>query len=110
MNEKDYKYSCSGCGACCRWKGYVRVSDAEIDAIADFLGMAVDCFIDTFTRITDDRRGLSLLEREDFSCIFLTDDNRCMINGVKPKQCRDFPNVWNFSNFELICRAEKVKN
>jgi len=24
---------------------------------------------------------------------------------VKPQQCRDFPNLWNFPGFEETCRA-----
>ena len=24
---------------------------------------------------------------------------------VKPQQCRDFPNLWNFPGFEKVCHA-----
>jgi len=27
------------------------------------------------------------------------------VQPVKPQQCRDFPNLWNFPGFEQTCRA-----
>ena len=29
----------------------------------------------------------------------------CSVQPVKPQQCRDFPNLWNFPGFEKTCRA-----
>ena len=37
-------------------------------------------------------------------CIFL-EGRDCAVQPVKPQQCRDFPNGWNFPGFEKICRA-----
>ena len=31
--------------------------------------------------------------------------NECAVQPVKPQQCRDFPNLWNFPGFEQTCRA-----
>jgi hypothetical protein len=31
------------------------------------------------------------------------------VQAVKPQQCRDFPNLWNFPGFEKICRAIPVE-
>lgn len=87
-------YFCTRCSACCRWPGYVRVKDQEIKAIADFLKLAPDLFIARYTRLTDDRRSLSLTEKEDGSCIFLSDKGQCAIQAVKPVQCREFPTSW----------------
>ena len=40
-------FKCQGCGACCRIKdGIVRVGDAEIRRIAEFIGMSEKEFID----------------------------------------------------------------
>ncbi len=101
-------YQCTGCGTCCRWPGYVRVSEEEVDAIAEHLDMSVDQFVKDFTCITADRKSLTLLENPDGSCMFLSADNRCWINDVKPQQCRDFPNKWNFPGFDRFCRALKM--
>ena len=61
-------------------------------------------FIQRFTRVSRDRRGLSLEEKANGECVFLDGDN-CAVQPVKPRQCRDFPNLWNFPGFEQICRA-----
>ncbi|MGN6641675.1 MAG: YkgJ family cysteine cluster protein, partial [Verrucomicrobiota bacterium] len=37
-------------------------------------------------------------------CIFLEGDD-CSVQSVKPQQCRDFPNLWNFPGFEKVCHA-----
>ena len=61
-------------------------------------------FIQEFTRLAQDRRGLALREKPNGECVFL-DGNDCSVQPVKPQQCRDFPNLWNFPGFEKICRA-----
>jgi len=96
------QFKCRGCGACCRQNGYVRLGVKEPDIIADFLNMDVRDFIETFTCLTRDRNGLSIIDAPDGACIFL-DNNGCRINPVKPAQCRDFPVKWRFSGFEQIC-------
>ena len=99
---------CQRCTNCCRWPGDVKVSEAEIDAIAAFLGLTPDIFIERHTRLRADRRGLSLIDREDRSCIFL-EGQSCAINPVKPQQCRDFPNKWNFPGWRQVCEAVPVR-
>lgn len=97
---------CTRCGNCCRWTGYVRLKEAEVDAIVAHLGLSATEFMERFTRLTDDRRGLSLIEKPDGSCIFLEGTNECRIQPVKPSQCIGFPNAWNFPGFEKQCRSE----
>ncbi len=99
------EFHCLRCGNCCRWSGCVKVTDAEIDAIAAFLGMEPDRFLDEYTDLMPDRRGLTLIEAENGSCIFLeeTDPPGCRIEPVKPAQCRDFPFRWNFPGWENEC-------
>ena len=102
-------YVCTGCGKCCRWPGYVRVTESEVDKISDFLGISPEDFVATYTKLTKDRRGLTIVEREDGACRFLNDDESCMIQPVKPQQCVDFPHKWNFPGFEDECPAIKLK-
>lgn len=64
-------------------------------------------FIQTYTRLNNDRSGLALVDSGKGECIFLN-GNDCRVNPVKPQQCRNFPNLWNFPGFEEVCRAKKV--
>ena len=63
-------FKCKRCGACCKWSGYVRLLDGESEEIANFLGLEQHFFTSKYTIVTADRRNLSLIEKEDGSCIF----------------------------------------
>jgi len=97
-------YQCQRCTNCCRWPGDVKVSATEVEAIAAHLSLETPDFIARFTRLRADRRGLSLIDRPDHSCIFL-EGRDCLINAVKPQQCRDFPNKWRFPGWRQVCEA-----
>lgn len=97
-------YECQRCTACCRWPGLVSFTDEESTAMAAHLGVTEHDFIQRFTRVNPSRTGLALLEQPDGACVFLDGDD-CRVQPVKPQQCRDFPNLWNFPGFEEKCRA-----
>ena len=104
MNRSEFHCRC--CGACCRIKdGIVRVSDAEIARIAACLGMNEDDFIARETELAPDRRGLVLKSRADGACAYLTSDNLCRINPVKPDKCRTFPYEWTNDDSAEVCPA-----
>jgi hypothetical protein len=95
---------CQRCTACCRWPGQVCLTDGEITRLAAYKGMTEHDFIQKYTRLQFERQGLALKEQPDGACIFL-EGEACSVQPVKPQQCKDFPNLWNFPGFEKICRA-----
>jgi Fe-S-cluster containining protein len=97
-------YECKRCTACCRWPGEVGFAEGEIARLAALKRLSEDEFIQKFTRLRQDRSGLALQEKPNGECIFL-DGNDCSVQPVKPQQCKDFPNLWNFPGFEKQCRA-----
>ncbi|HXG46377.1 MAG TPA: YkgJ family cysteine cluster protein [Methylomirabilota bacterium] len=97
-------YECQRCAACCRWPGQVRLSEEEIGRLAVFLGLTEYDFIQRFTRLSANRQQLALQDKPNGECVFL-DGIDCRVQPVKPQQCRDFPNLWNFPGFEKVCRA-----
>jgi len=101
----NIRYLCQRCGNCCRWPGFVRVDTKEIDAMAEFLGHTPNEFIERHTSLRPSRTGLMLKSRPDGSCIFLEGVNTCAVQSVKPQQCRDFPNRWNFPGWRDLCEA-----
>ena len=103
------KYQCQRCTACCRWPGQVKLTDQEISLLARFKGLSEFEFIQAFTRLRADRRGLALVEKPNGECIFL-EGNDCLVQTIKPQQCRDFPNGWSFPGFEKFCRAIPVSD
>jgi Fe-S-cluster containining protein len=101
--DKKQDFQCQKCGNCCRPHGYVRLAENETELIAGYQGMDVLQFVKECTRLTNDRTGLSLTESEDGACIFLAQDNTCIIEDVKPQQCRDFPAKWSYAGAEILC-------
>ncbi|MDB6023143.1 MAG: hypothetical protein JWQ04_3000 [Pedosphaera sp.] len=82
----------------------MRLTDAEITRLAEFKGLSEFDFIQEFTRLRQDKQGLALKDKPNGECIFLA-GNDCSVQPVKPQQCQDFPNLWNFPGFEKICHA-----
>ena len=82
----------------------MRLSNEEITRLAAFKGLSEADFIQQFMRLRWDRGGLALQEKPDGGCVFLDGDD-CSVQAVKPQQCRDFPNLWNFPGFEKTCKA-----
>ena len=66
------------------------------------------------TRITPDRQHLSLCEKANGECEYLSTDSQglpaCLIEKAKPRQCREFPEKWNFPGWQSKCagRYEKI--
>jgi hypothetical protein len=83
------------------------VSPEEIRAIAVFLKIEEDLFIQQYTRLRPNREGLALIDQEDGACFFLK-GNDCSLQTVKPQQCQDFPNGWNFPGWRNVCKAIEV--
>ncbi len=100
------RFVCKCCGACCRWGGEVRLESAELVPIANHLGISLNDLIAKYTDLAHDRTGLVAASRPDGSCIFLTEDNKCRINAVKPAQCASFPYDWNVPEaFGVRCKG-----
>jgi uncharacterized protein len=97
-------HDCQRCTACCRWPGQVRLNDEEITRLAAFNQLSEHDFVQRFTRLAHDRRGLALQEKPGGACVFLV-GNDCSVQSVKPQQCRDFPNLWRHPDADKLCRA-----
>ena len=87
----------------------MKLAQGEAEAIAAYLNMGEEEFFEHHTRLTPDRRHLSLIEKTDGSCEYLTADETglacCAIEKVKPVQCREFPERWNFPDWQKHCGA-----
>jgi Fe-S-cluster containining protein len=102
--KSDPKYICQRCTNCCRWPGFVRLTNEDITRIATYLKQSEFRFIQTYTRLRPHRDGLALHDRGDGSCVFL-DGQSCAIHPVKPAQCVGFPNEWRFPGWRSVCAA-----
>ncbi|MBV8969891.1 MAG: YkgJ family cysteine cluster protein [Verrucomicrobia bacterium] len=101
------RYLCQRCTNCCRWPGFVRLTDADVVRISHYLGLSEFDFIQQYTVLRSDRQGLALRSGNTDDCIFLSGRD-CVINPVKPAQCSGFPNEWNFPGWRDCCKAVEI--
>ena len=91
METKELKstdiFECTMCGKCCQGYGGTYVTDADIKAIAAYIGKPQDIVRDEYCQISGGRPVLA--QGKDGKCIFFKD--KCSIHPVKPKMCRKWP-------------------
>jgi uncharacterized protein len=104
----DVYYVCQRCTACCKWPGDVCLETDEVERIAAFLQLGVAEFTERYTRLRANRTGLSLIDKGDSHECIMLDGADCRLQSVKPRQCRGFPNTWNFPGWEKLCEAIPV--
>lgn len=101
------KFTCSQCGDCCTgFEGFVWVSEEEMQAMADHLGMSIGAFKLEHTRKVG--RKVSLKEFANGDCTFFDGATRgCKIYQFRPRQCRTWP-FWD-SNLESPAAWRETK-
>jgi Fe-S-cluster containining protein len=83
------RFACQpGCTKCCETKGYVYVSESDVERAAAFLGMTRSKFERRY--IVRYRHLLRFRKPRNAQCHFLT-ANGCSIHPAKPTQCRVYP-------------------
>jgi hypothetical protein len=83
------RFQCQpGCTKCCEQKGFVYLTERDIERAAEFLSMPGKKFENRFIYRTKNTRRLRT--PRNGQCIFLRDGG-CSIHPVKPTQCRIFP-------------------
>lgn len=106
------EFRCLRCGSCCRWPGCVKLAPGEAEAIAAYLGVPEAEFFEHYTRIAPDRSCLALTDLPSGACIYLAETPEglsfCRINPVKPRQCREFPEHWNFPGWQECCEGGRA--
>ena len=87
MSAEDQMFRCQKCGTCCRGYGGTFITDADVQAIAAYIGTDAATFVDDFCRLSGGKPILA--QQENGFCIFW--DEVCTIHPVKPRMCREWP-------------------
>ncbi len=84
------RFRCTQCSHCCTGpQGHVWLSPEDQQRVAGHLGLEVAAFLKRYVRLVG--RLLCLVDKPNGDCIFLSEDKRCSIHAVKPRQCLTFP-------------------
>ena len=76
--------------------------------MAKELDLSSNEFTEKYTKLREQRNGLTLKNNKNGSCVLLKDKS-CLVHSTKPKQCKDFPNNWRFKGWRQICDATPKK-
>jgi hypothetical protein len=89
--HKGLRFACTQCGNCCRRHGeraFVYLVRHDLEAIPAYLGIRREAFLEAYC---EDEAGRVTLKTQAPECPFLTEDSRCRIYPVRPKQCATWP-------------------
>ena len=99
---RGLRFECQpGCTACCEQRGFVYLTEADVERAAAYLKMTPEAFEQKYVFRTRHMRRLRV--PRDAQCSFLR-ENGCAIHEAKPTQCRIFP-FWP----ELVDDRQKWK-
>lgn len=98
-------FHCARCGSCCRQPGYVYLEKGEAERLAQALGLGLYDFTERYCEVLE-KRHLVLRKHEDERCVFLNSKG-CQVYQERPKQCRDFPKIWNTVRSREYCAGLK---
>ncbi|MCB1106908.1 MAG: YkgJ family cysteine cluster protein [Chlamydiia bacterium] len=104
--HKGLRFKCTGCGKCCTGKGFVWLTEEDIERLALSLNLSEEDFRKKYTR----EEGFDISLTEDpvtDDCIFLREKKFCAVYDARPKQCRNFP--WWKGNLETPKDWENAK-
>ena len=91
--EGGLRFECTRCNRCCRHEtGYVFMSERDIERLCRGLSLGREAFVGRYCRNVQlgPTSWLSLLETDDFDCIFWKDGG-CSVYEHRPLQCRSYP-------------------
>ncbi|MFZ5563849.1 MAG: YkgJ family cysteine cluster protein [Thermodesulfobacteriota bacterium] len=101
----DDIFVCKQCGDCCRGYGGTYVTPADIAAIAAYIQVDADRFVEDFCVFSGSRPVLA--QKENGYCVFW--DKLCTIHPVKPRMCRAWPYIESVlkdvANWEVMASA-----
>ncbi|MFN7934636.1 MAG: YkgJ family cysteine cluster protein [Bryobacteraceae bacterium] len=89
METGVLQFTCiPGCTACCEQKGWVYLTEGDVERAAGYLSLSKEEFERRYVVRT--RHRLRLRKPKGAQCHFLREGG-CSIHAVKPVQCRLFP-------------------
>lgn len=101
MTNDPTAFVCRQCGHCCEGEGGIVLAAKDQQRLADHLKLALDAFLDGFTRRKADK--IELASRADGYCVFFEDG--CAVHPARPNICRAWPffrgNLLDASSWEL---------
>lgn len=84
------EFNCTRCSLCCREEGYVLFSTSDIERATKYLSLSRDSFVNKYLDYSK-IFGFYVEVTKGMGCIFLDNNNDCIIQNSKPEKCKSFP-------------------
>jgi len=91
------KINCLSCANCCKTTSPI-ITEKDIERISKYLRIKPGQFIEKYLIKDTD----SLWMFKETPCVFLGDDNYCLIYEARPKACREYPHLDRKKNAQLL--------
>ena len=88
----DDIFNCRQCGDCCKGFGGTYVSPEDVQAIAAFIHVDPQMFLEKYCQLSGKKPVLA--QAENGFCVFWK-DRICTIHPVKPRMCKAWPFIPN---------------
>ena len=89
LHDAEFKKTdCLKCANCCKTTGPLFTL-ADVERVSKHLKQKPQQFISNFLQVDEDNDYVL----QSVPCIFLDNENECMIYDVRPKACREFPHT-----------------
>ena len=103
------QFECQRCSACCRHDpGYVFLTRKDLLMLAAGKRVSEKVFLERFCRIVEigGFTRVSLIEKDNFDCIFWKEKEGCIVYENRPVQCRTYPFWISFLEDEVDWKNE----
>lgn len=87
-DDEFRKTNCLECANCCKTTGPLFTT-ADIERISKHFRQKPQQFIGQYLRVDEDNDYVL----QSVPCVFLDNENYCLIYDVRPKACREFPHT-----------------
>jgi Fe-S-cluster containining protein len=87
-DDEFRKTNCLECANCCKTTGPLFTT-ADIERISKHFRQKPQQFIEQYLRVDEDNDYVL----QSVPCVFLDNENYCLIYDVRPKACREFPHT-----------------
>ncbi len=91
------KIDCLTCANCCKTTSPI-VTEKDIERISKKMRIKPVKFIEQYLQKDTDGQWMF----KQTPCVFLDEDNYCMIYDVRPKACREYPHLDRKKNVQLL--------
>jgi len=88
---------CLQCANCCKTTGPL-LTKQDIERLAKRERMKSGAFIDAFCKVDVDGEYAF----KTMPCMFLADDNSCLVYDIRPKACREYPHTDRNKQFQIL--------